>query len=259
MNARRPRPPHFALALALAFTDAACESPAPSSHAAAHWSYEGETGPARWGDLDQAYAQCATGVRQSPLDLVGARGEDLANVVFDYHPSALSVVNNGHTVQADYAAGSSITLEGKRYDLAQFHVHAPSEHRVAGRSFPAEVHLVHKSSDGALAVVGLLVESGAENAALAPYFANLPATAGPARQTGAQVDAGALLPSNRCTYRYVGSLTTPPCSEGVSWCVLSTPIQASASQIASFTRILNGNNRPVQPLGTRAIVQDITP
>jgi carbonic anhydrase len=229
-------------------------------HTGAHWTYEGAEGPENWGGLSADYEACASGMAQSPIDIAGAAAEDLANIVFDYQPSKIKIQNNGHTVQVDYDPGSSIELDGTRYELAQFHFHAPSEHTIAGKAADAELHLVHKTADGKqLAVVGVLIENGAENPAFATVWENIPAEAGEAQAVAAEVDAEAMLPAELTTYRYDGSLTTPPCTEGVEWNVMTTPIQMSEAQLAAFTALFEGNNRPVQALGERVLVEDSSP
>lgn len=228
-------------------------------HQAAHWSYSGEAGPSNWGKLDPEFSLCAAGSCQSPIDLVDAAGQDLPNPVCNYRAGPVGVVNNGHTVQVNCAAGSILMLDGKQYELAQFHFHAPSEHQVAGRSFDAEVHLVHKNAEGKLAVIGVLIRAGADNAALRGLWPHLPAEAGPAKAVDVVFNAADLLPSGRASYRYGGSLTTPPCSEGVSWIVMSTPIEMSTAQLSSLKSIIHTNNRPVQPRNGRPLVLDTTP
>jgi carbonic anhydrase len=234
-------------------------APSPSP---VHWSYEGEEGPEHWGELSPDYELCANGSQQSPIDIANPTAADLANVVFDYEPTPLEIVNNGHTIQVSYALGSSIQLDATSYELLQFHFHAPSEHLVSGAAADAELHLVHRSATGALAVVGVLMAQtadGADNSALATVWSNLPQAPGPARQVDAQVDAEMLLPENRLTFRYQGSLTTPPCSEGVSWLMMTEPIGISAAQLEALGAIMEGNNRPIQPLNDRPLVEDTTP
>lgn len=252
----------YPLSLALAVLLAACQgaaAPTATAVPAAHWTYEGEEGPSNWGDLDPTYAQCKTGKEQSPIDIANPAPQDLANISFSYQPSELRILNNGHTIQANYDAGSYIELDGKRYNVAQFHYHAPSEHTVNGKSFEAELHIVHKSEDGKLAVVGLLLETGEANPAFEPLLAHLPAEKSAEADAGVKINAADFLPSERTTYRYAGSLTTPPCSEGVSWLVMTTPVQMSAEQLGALTSIFEGNNRPVQPLNTRTLLEDNTP
>ena len=224
-----------------------------------HWSYEGEAGPENWGELDEAYQLCALGTEQSPIDLAEAdfTQEDLQDIAFNYQPSALTLVNNGHTIQVPYDAGSGVVLDGEEYELLQFHFHTPSEHAVEGELLGAELHFVHRrvGTEGELAVVGVLIEEGAENEALAPVLANAPEEEGEA-ETGETVDANALLPEGRATYRYPGSLTTPPCSQGVKWNVLAEPIEMSAEQIETLFSIIGESNRPLQPLGDRVLLED---
>jgi carbonic anhydrase len=239
------------------------EPPAePVAHDAAtpaHWSYEGDEGPSHWGELGADNAACATGHAQSPIDLTKAGAADLPNLAFHYQPSQLHVLDNGHTLQFDYDPGSYVEIDGTRYELLQFHVHAPSEHAVDGKLADAEIHLVHRDAAGHLAVVGLLVHAGKENAALADAWAHLPAGPGPAQTVDAQVDAAALLPPTQAAWRYDGSLTTPPCTEGVKWSVMETPIEMSQAQLDAFTHLVHANNRPVQPLDGRALAEDTTP
>lgn len=218
----------------------------------AHWGYEGAGAPERWGSLDPAFAVCETGTRQSPIDLVNATRADLPDLSFDYDAAPLHIENKGHTVQVNYPAGSTIDVGGTRYELLQFHFHTPAEHRIAGRELPAELHLVHRSASGELAVVGVMIERGAHNTALAGVWQHLPRNTGEEHHMpSVRVDAGQLLPASRERYSYPGSLTTPPCSEGVRWMVLQQPIQMSDSQIQALHSIIRTSNRPVQPLGAR--------
>lgn len=201
--------------------------PTAATAQSAHWTYEGEEGPEHWGEISADYAACGSGKEQSPIDLAGFGEEDLANITFNYQPSKVNILNNGHTIQVNYDEGSSIDLDGMTYKLAQFHVHAPSEHSVEGKLADAELHLVHKSDDGKLAVVGVLINKGAENAAFKDVWANLPADKADVMTVAGTVMAADMLPTVQTTYRYAGSLTTPPCSEGVAWNVMTTPIEMS--------------------------------
>ncbi len=224
---------------------------------AVHWGYEGEEGPEHWGALSADYGGCATGQRQSPVDLTVTDAEDLADPVFKYQPSAFAIFNNGHTIQVNYEAGSTIEVDGIPYRLLQFHFHHPSEHTVAGASFPMEMHLVHQNEERGLAVVGVLLQRGRSNQALAPIWGHLPADKGEAeRISGVTINASDLLPEERSFYQYEGSLTTPPCTEGVRWMVMRTPIELSEAQLAAFDAIHHINNRPVQPLGNRTVRLD---
>ncbi len=221
------------------------------------FAYEGETGPDQWGELSPAYAGCATGRSQSPVDLTDAGTAEPVPIDFDYSPTALSVVSNGHTVQVPYDGGSALVVDGARYELIQFHFHTGSEHTVDGRQLPMELHLVHADGDGHLAVVGVLAEIGDEHPALAPVVAAIPpeASSDPVTVTGATLDARDLLPEDRSYYRYSGSLTTPPCTEGVEWRVFTDPIEVSPDQLAALTGAIHANARPVQPLGDRELVR----
>ncbi len=220
-----------------------------------HWSYEGESGPEHWGELDAHFEACAKGVEQSPIDIPASTPLNPANITFNYNPGALTIFNNGHTIQANYDQGSSIILDGTRYDLAQFHFHTASEHAVAGQHAPMEIHLVHKNASGGLAVIGVLMQSGDENSGYAPVFQNMPAQEiAPAAVPGVSVDASQLLPAQQTYWRYNGSLTTPPCTEGVKWIVMNTPVKVSDAQIAAFTAIFKNNERPIQTLNTRTFL-----
>ncbi len=220
---------------------------------AAEWGYEGAIGPAHWGDLCPDYALASTGRRQSPIDIHGATPQDLSAVEFRYHPAVIDVLYNGHTVEEKEDLASSVVVDGVEYTLQQFHFHSPSEHTVDGAHAAMEMHLVHKSAAGDVAVVAVMIEEGAENAAFAPIWSFLPDASRPARTSSTTVDAGALLPAGRRYYRYDGSFTTPPCTEGVLWVVLLEPVQLSGTQIAQFRAVIEGNNRPVQPLNGRSI------
>lgn len=226
----------------------------PQEHEMA-WSYEGETGPEHWGMLQAEYATCAAGTEQSPIDLAGASTGDVPDLTFDYQPTSLEIENLMHTVQVEYAPGSTMQVGDTSYELVQFHFHTPSEHHLQGREFPMEVHLVHAASDGRLAVVGMLIEEGAPNEAMAPFFENLPAGLHEVTSVaGTQINAEALLPQDRAVYHYDGSLTTPPCTEGVSWFVMREPVQMSGEQIAAVESVIGTSDRPIQPLGERELV-----
>jgi len=227
-----------------------------STHAEqTHWGYKGENGPTAWGALSADYVLCAEGKQQSPIDIAAGSTEDLPEIAFDYRPAELSIVNNGHTIQVNYAAGSSIEVAGAAYQLLQFHFHAPSEHTINGKHSALEMHLVHQNADGALAVVGVMINSGQTNQQFAPVWGELPRKADEARRfENLSINADNLLPDERKYYTYDGSLTTPPCSEGVTWFVLQSPIEMSESQITTFEDIIRDNNRPVQSLNGREIL-----
>lgn len=223
------------------------------AHAHIHWSYEGEGGPANWGKLKPEYASCASGQRQSPIDIRDGIKVDLEPIKFAYRPSHFRVVDNGHTIQVT-VAGSSIALLGKTYELQQFHFHRPSEERVNGKLFEMVVHLVHKAEDGKLAVVAVLLDRGQENQVVQTIWNNLPLEKKEeVMPPGLTIDVSQLLPENRSYYTYMGSLTTPPCSEGVLWLVMKQPQQLSPEQLGIFARLYSNNTRPVQPGFSRLI------
>ena len=222
-------------------------APSAQDHPSFNWGYDGDIGPAHWGSLDPSFATCSRGFEQSPIDLGDAPTASPPGVEFDYGPRSAEVVNNSHTIQVNVDPGSGIVVDQVRYDLLQFHFHRASEHTVAGTRFPLETHLVHQGEDGALAVVGVLHREGAPAEALAPIWNLLPAEPGNAVPVPGGVDLAALLPKRRTAWRYPGSLTTPPCTEGVSWVVMTEPTTLSAEQIAAFSAIHDGNYRPVQP------------
>lgn len=225
---------------------------------AAHWGYQGAGGPAHWGDLKPTFKACSAGHRQSPVNLEATEPGHLAPLAMHYKVSLIDLVNNGHTVQVNYGKGSYITIGDERYDLLQFHFHTPSEHRVAGRSFPMEIHFVHRNKRGRLAVVGVLVAFGDYNLAAREIWDRLPARAHTkSANTRALINARDLLPGDTKHFRYSGSLTTPPCSENVKWLVLQTPVVFSEGQIAKLHRIIGMNARPAQARNSRYLLQSI--
>ena len=222
-----------------------------------HWSYQGSTGPANWAGLESDYKSCGLGKLQSPIDIrdAVARKVDLPAIDFDYKPSPLRIIDNGHTVQVDYAPGSSISVQGKRYELLQFHFHKPSEEKINGKASAMVAHLVHKDRDGNLAVVAVLLETGASSRLIETLWKNVPKQKGKEREVqGVEVNAADLLPANRAVYyTFTGSLTTPPCSEGVTWFVLKSPTPISKDEVARFAQLYPMNARPTQPLNGREI------
>lgn len=229
--------------------------PQPSISKTATWGYEGEFAPENWGELAPEFSTCKTGQKQSPINLQKkASSSNLPAIQFDYKYSPLEVINNGHTIKVKYAPGSSISIAGKRYELLQFHFHTPSEHQINSQTYPMVAHLVHKSSDGDLAVIGVLMKEGKANNFISALWSNIPKQSKTQKVIrGIQINASALPPANQSYYNYPGSLTTPPCSEGVNWIVLKTPIEVSKEQIQQFQSIYNGNARPVQPLNNRQV------
>jgi carbonic anhydrase len=216
-------------------------------HNAPHWSYAGATSPTHWGELDSAFAACARGHGQSPIALRSSHHGPASFPTFSYATSPINVVNNGHTIQANVAPGSIVVADGDRYELRQFHFHHPSEHTLDGAQYPAELHFVHADAQGRLLVVGLLATEGAENQALAPLLDATPKEAGDSASVSS-FDLKALMDDypSRGALRYAGSLTTPPCTEGVQWVVLRQPVQLSKEQLHRLVQLLGKNARPVQ-------------
>ena len=221
---------------------------------AVSWGYSGDTGPARWGDLSPVFAACRDGVSQSPVDLTGNTQPKPHDLAFQYVSSPLEIVNNGHMIQANYAPGSMLNSDGRQYALLQFHFHRLSEHTVDGQPADMEVHLVHRDAAGNLAVVGVFLTAGRHNEALQQVWANMPAEKSKKRLVdGVTVNAADLLPADQSYYSYSGSLTTPPCSEGVRWFVLKRPVEVSPEQLARFEAFFTDIARPAQPLNDRTV------
>jgi carbonic anhydrase len=223
---------------------------------APHWGYGGEHGPAKWGDMEAGFEGCKLGKEQSPIDIRNATKSALPALDIQYAKSSAEVVNNGHSIQVNLADGGALNLDGVPYKLVQFHFHAPSEEKIAGKAYSMVAHLVHQSADGKLAVVAVLLKEGKANAALEPVFKNMPPTEGNKKALGASFNTADFLPAERGYFKYVGSLTTPPCSEGVRWQVLKQPIEVSKAQIAAFRKLYNMNARPVQPLNGRKVEEN---
>jgi carbonic anhydrase len=221
----------------------------------AHWSYEGDNGPVKWGDLDAANKVCAIGSQQSPIDIVATVKAQLPALKIDWARSADTIINNGHTIQLNFAEGSALAFGGVKYKLLQLHFHRPSEHLVGGRNFPMEAHFVHRADSGALAVVGVLMTTGKSNAAFSRIVSTMPATEGPAVKADARINPNALLPARRSYYRYPGSLTTPPCAEIVEWLLLTDPIQVAEADVTSFAKLYPMNARPAQKDNRRYILR----
>lgn len=213
---------------------------------APRWAYEGAHGPGEWARLAPENATCASGQRQSPIDITDGIKVDLDAVQFDYKPSGFRVVDNGHTVQVNVAPGNTIEVLGRHYELVQFHFHRPSEERIDGKPFDMVVHLLHKSADGKLAMIAVLLERGSAQPVVQAVWNNLPLEKGDEVAAKAPIDVSALLPTDRRYYTYMGSLTTPPCSEGVLWMVMKAPVQISPEQLAIFARLYPMNARPIQ-------------
>ena len=241
------------------------------AHHDVHWSYfDGPGGPENWGNLSKANLACSTGKTQSPININVDRAvkAELPPLEFLYRPSPLSIVDNGHTVMVNYGEGSNLLVDGRQYRLVQFHFHKPSEEAINGERTDMVVHLVHQHYDGSLAVVGVLMntktlasakkswfgsEAGKENPMIQTLWNNVPLVKGKTETPGVMIDVNQLLPADRSYFTYMGSLTTPPCSENVLWFVMKNPIYVSEEQVKNFDRIYPMNARPLQPKGDRLI------
>jgi carbonic anhydrase len=227
--------------------------PRPSAHI--HWAYGGEGAPEHWGELKPDFRLCSIGTRQSPIDIRDGIRVDLEPIKFDYRPSGFAVLDNGHTVQVNIEPGNMLEVMGRRYELVQFHFHRPSEERINGRQFDMSAHLVHKDAEGRLAVLAVLLERGSDQPLVQAVWNNLPLEKMEPLKAQGLLDPGQLLPEDRGYYTYMGSLTTPPCSEGVLWMVMRQPVQLSGQQIEVFARLYPMNARPVQQGSGRLIKQ----
>ncbi len=233
--------------------DAHIAATGPAAHEG-HWDYAGDNGPDAWGRMKPEFNKCSTGQRQSPIDIRGGIAVQLEPIQFDYRVSPFKVIDNGHTVQVNLPAGNSITVLGRRYELLQFHFHRPSEERINGKQYDMVAHLVHKDSEGRLAVVAVLLERGGAGQPLVQAVWNaLPLEKGEEQAAPAPMDLNKLLPEDRRYYTYMGSLTTPPCSEGVLWMVMKTPLPVTPEQVDIFARLYPMNARPVQQVAGRLI------
>ena len=220
----------------------------------AHWAYDGEFAPYRWGEMKSDYALCKSGTRQSPIDIRNPVVSDVEPIQFHYEDAPLKVGNNGHTIQVEVAPGSFILHAGARYELVQFHFHTPSEERINGRTFDMVAHLVHRSAQGRLAVVAVLLTAGKEQATLQQIWSAMPGTANRTRERlDVMINAASLLPAGPAFYSFMGSLTTPPCTEGVQWLVMKTPVEISREQISHFAALYPMNARPLQASNDRLI------
>jgi carbonic anhydrase len=241
--------------------------PSPASARPVHWGYDGADGPTNWASLTPVYALCGEGKHQSPVNIVKADVKGGAVWKLDYKTTSLriahnehmdEIIDNGHTIQVTVDEGSTFTFGDKTYNLKQFHFHTPSEHTIDGQHAPMEMHMVHQHEDGSLAVVGVLFKAGeVPNENFTKIIANLPDAKGESKHiTDVNLELKVHLPSDNYAYHYVGSLTTPPCSEGVQWLILRDPVSLTADQIAAFSRRIGPNNRPTQPVNDRVISVD---
>jgi carbonic anhydrase len=220
------------------------------------WSYEGARGPEHWGDLDPQYAPCKEGKEQSPIDIRSAEKADLPALRFEYKSGPLNIINNGYTaVRVDYVhSGDFLIVGDQRYELTQFHFHRPSEEYVHGESSDMVLHLMHQASDRKVAGVAVLLKAGKANPTIQKLWEYMPKAAGKSEEiTRVDVNPENLLPSDAAYYTYMGSQTAPPCTEGVAWFILKTPMEISVEQINAFAKLYPHDVRPIQPLNGRVV------
>lgn len=222
----------------------------------AHWGYTGHNTPDKWGSLSEKYRECGAGLNQSPINITHSLHANLPPLFPSYKSGSIDIFDNGHTVQVNMATGSNLVIDDITFELKQFHFHAPSENRIDGKAYPLEGHFVNVDKDGNIAVIGIMFEEGEENKALAKFWDKLPAKEGEVHKLELSNIANELLPKDKHYYRFNGSLTTPPCTEGVRWFVFKEPLSISKEQVAAFHEIMHGdNNRPIQPIDARIIIE----
>jgi carbonic anhydrase len=219
-----------------------------------HWDYSKAHGPTHWSELNPEFAECHNGHHQSPIDIRDTQKTDLPPITFDYKPAPLDIIDNGHTIMINYAPGSSMSVGGKKYQLKQFHFHRPSEERIHGRQYAMTVHLVHADEQGKLAVVAVLLQRGDDNQLVHVIWDDMPTEKDKEEHfDNVKIDADGLLPADHGYYTFTGSLTTPPCSEEVTWYVLKHPVTVSPAEIEKFSKLYRDNARPTQPLYDRVV------
>ena len=229
---------------------------AHEAHHAKHWAYMGNVGPKHWSEVKKEFNMCSEGKQQSPINVIASKDIELKALALEYKTGSKSIINNGHTVQVNVEDGSVLKIDGADYKLKQFHFHVPSENNINGNKFPLEAHFVHATDDGKLAVVAVMFTEGEENPVLAKIWKKLPSLkVGEEAKCGLSADEiKALMPENKDYYKFMGSLTTPPCSENVKWQVYKTPLTVSKEQINAFFTLFGfPNNRPVQDTNKREI------
>ena len=220
------------------------------------WDYSTSHGPSHWGDLSPEFTPCSHGHHQSPIDIRNPQKADLPPLQFDYKPTPLDIIDNGHTIMINYAPGSSLSVGDKKYELKQFHFHRPSEEKIDGKGFAMTIHLVHADAQGKLAVVAVLLQQGEDNPLLHELWDHLPAKKEEEEHlNNIQIDLDALLPSDHGYYTFDGSLTTPPCTEDVTWYVLKHPVTVTAAEIEQFSKLYRNDARPTQPLYDRVVME----
>lgn len=227
-----------------------------TAHSTNPWSYEGNASPEHWGELSREFQTCATGKNQSPVNITQVTHGQLPALGMNFQLNTETIINNGHTIQINLEEGDNFILDEDQFNLTQFHFHSPSENQIAGKSFPLEAHFVHTDGHGGIAVVAVMFEEGDASPVLDQLIAVIPEQLNQAKVIEQPIDVSSLFPDSKNYYRFSGSLTTPPCTEGVIWLILKQPVSLSASQLKLFQQALrHANNRPVQPLNGRLIVE----
>ena len=222
--------------------------------ASGHWSYEGNTGPKYWGNLDKKFIMCKIGKNQSPVDLNRFVKGKLENLTISYNGKAEEVINNGHTIKVKTEGKNFVIIDGIKFYLKQFHFHTPSENKINGVQYPMEAHFVHLDKNGNIAVLAVMFKEGNYNKTMQKIIKSMPKHPHNENELS-YFNPKELLPVSKKYYRFNGSLTTPPCSEGVRWIVFKTPVEVSKTQIEEMHKVMGKNNRPVQPLNARFIVE----
>ena len=227
-----------------------------SSHKA-HWGYKGEVGPSHWSQLNEKFSMCSKGNMQSPINIIASEDKNLDALGFDYNTKSSNVINNGHTVQVNIQAGSTVSIDNMKYELKQFHFHTPSENNINGKEYPLEAHFVHATKEGKLAVVAVMFEYGEENPIINKIWSKFPLELNHKESLQlSQDDINAILPNDKEYYKFIGSLTTPPCSENVKWNVFKKSVTISKEQVEKFFDIYeHTNNRPIQKTNNRVIIK----
>ena len=240
------------LSLAACGGESATESKSEDSP---HWTYSGEHGPEHWAELSPDYAACELGANQSPIDISASIDADLGDLKIDYRYGTSTIINNGHTLQINSKPGNWFGAEGQRFALQQLHFHSPSEHQLHGEAFPLEAHFVHQNEKGELAVVAILFEEGEVSEVLELIGDLSPTVVGESNLVDIDFVALDLYGSRDSYFRYNGSLTTPPCTEGVRWFIIREPGEVAASQAANFVKLIGKDARGPQPQNARIVLR----
>lgn len=227
------------------------EPPAPKTP---HWGYDGLFGPELWGSLDPSFAACKDSLKQSPVDLTWRKPTAKGPINFKFKDQKLSIYDSGHFIFVDVAPGSMANIRGEVYSLLNIHFHTPSEHTIGGKSYAAEAQFTFKNTKGEEAIVSVLFKEGAKNSAMESILVSVPTKKSSINKTQIDFNPESLIPESKTYYHYMGSYTVPPCTEGVNWNVLNTPIEISKDQLTRLKAFYNNNNRPVLPLHGRQTV-----